>query len=76
MRTPDEILNCKGLNCPLPILHTKKVMDRMVSGQILELVSDADGIAEDVPRWCKRRGNQLIEFTRDGQVFKFYIEKA
>ncbi|PIV85339.1 MAG: sulfurtransferase TusA family protein, partial [Nitrospirae bacterium CG17_big_fil_post_rev_8_21_14_2_50_50_9] len=43
MPTADKTLDCKGLNCPLPVLQTKKAMDAMNSGQILEMLSTDPG---------------------------------
>ena len=34
---PDVTLNCKGLNCPMPLIKTKKALDSMEIGQILLL---------------------------------------
>ena len=35
----DHELDCKGLNCPLPILKTKKAIDGMAGGQILKMIA-------------------------------------
>lgn len=76
MHTPDKTLDCKGLNCPLPILQTKKAMDGMDPGQVLEMFSTDPGSKNDISAWAKRTGNELMKSAEDGGVFKFYIKKT
>ena len=47
----NEELDCSGLNCPLPILKTKKAVDKLESGQILKMVSTDPGSCNDVEAW-------------------------
>jgi tRNA 2-thiouridine synthesizing protein A len=76
MASADKTLDCKGLNCPLPVLKTKKAMDELTSGQTLEMFSTDPGSKNDIAAWAKRTGNELIETVEDGGVFKFYIKKS
>lgn len=75
MPTADKTLDCKGLNCPLPVLKTKKAMDELSAGQVLEMISTDPGSKNDITAWAKRTGNELMESTEDGSVFKFYLKK-
>ena len=76
MRAPDKTLDCKGLNCPLPILQTKKAMETMEPGQVLEMLSTDPGSKNDISAWAKRTGNELVESVEQGGVFTFYLKKA
>ena len=71
----DIELNCEGLNCPLPILKTKKAIDGMLSGQIMKMTSTDPGSASDVDSWSKRTGNNLVTHALDGGVHTFVIKK-
>ena len=71
----DNEINCEGLNCPLPILKTKKAIDGMLSGQILKMTSTDPGSASDVDSWSKRTGNNLVTHDEDGGVHTFVIKK-
>ncbi|MEE1506589.1 MAG: sulfurtransferase TusA family protein, partial [Candidatus Neomarinimicrobiota bacterium] len=53
----EQALDCKGLNCPLPILKTKKHMDAMQSGQVLKMEATDPGSVNDVNAWTRRTGN-------------------
>ena len=72
----DQILDCKGLSCPMPILKLAKEIKGMESGKILELLGTDPGSKTDVPKWCEKTGNELLEDQEDGGVYKFYIRKA
>ncbi|MBT3357108.1 MAG: sulfurtransferase TusA family protein [Euryarchaeota archaeon] len=71
----NEELDCSGLNCPLPILKTKKAVDKLESGQILKMVSTDPGSCNDVEAWSNRTKNQLLESGKEGDKYVFYIEK-
>ncbi|GBE00918.1 sulfurtransferase TusA [bacterium BMS3Bbin06] len=71
----DRILDTKGMNCPMPVLKTKKVIDEIQHGQILEVIATDPGSRTDIPALLKRIGHELIsEVEKDG-VFFFYIRK-
>jgi tRNA 2-thiouridine synthesizing protein A len=72
----DETLDAKGLMCPMPIVKLAKKMKEMQVGKILELISDDVGSKEDVPAWCKRTGNELMEMKQEGNVYYYYIKKT
>ncbi|OPY33255.1 MAG: sulfur transfer protein SirA [Methanomassiliicoccales archaeon PtaU1.Bin124] len=72
----DETLDAKGLMCPMPIVKLSKKIKEMQIGKVLELISDDVGSKEDVPAWCKRTGNQLLEQKEEGGAFYYYIKKV
>jgi tRNA 2-thiouridine synthesizing protein A len=71
----DLELNCEGLNCPLPILKTKKAIDSLQSGQVLKMIATDPGSVNDMASWAKRTGNDLVEHTEEGGKHTFYIKK-
>jgi len=71
----DETLDAKGLMCPMPIVKLAKKIKEMQVGKVLELIADDPGAKEDVPAWCSRTGNELVEMKQEGKVFYFYIKK-
>lgn len=70
-----EVLDCKGMMCPMLIVQLAKKMRTMKVGDELELLSDDVGSREDVPSWCQRTGNQLVEAKESGGVFSYRIRK-
>lgn len=72
----DMTLDCVGLYCPMPIVHTAKKMKELKPGQILEVLSDDKGIKEDMPNWCKTTGNEFLGMEEDKGVYKMYVKKS
>ena len=68
-------LDARGLNCPLPILRTKKAMNGLASGDILKVVSTDKGSAQDIPAFCKQTGNELVESSQVDGEYVFFIKK-
>lgn len=72
----DKLLDAKGLACPMPIVKTKKEIDKMESGQIIEIHATDKGSKNDLTAWVQSGGHELLESTEDNGVFKFWIKKA
>lgn len=71
----DKELDARGLNCPLPILKTKKSLADMASGQILKMVSTDVGSVKDMQAFANQTGNTLVEQTQANNEFVFYMKK-
>lgn len=57
---PDELLDCVGLFCPQPLFQTKQAIESIEPGQVLEILADDPAAEEDLRRFCKRTGHELI----------------
>lgn len=73
---PDKTLDVIGLMCPEPIFRTRVDLDKMVAGQVLEVLADDPAAEEDIRSWIKKSGNQLILIEKQGYTFRFLIRKA
>ena len=71
----DEELDARGLNCPLPILRTKKTLNAMESGQILRILATDPGSVRDFQAFSKQTGNELLEHTSTEGEFRFLLRK-
>ncbi|MFP3982542.1 MAG: sulfurtransferase TusA family protein [Desulfurivibrionaceae bacterium] len=79
-QAPDNVevartLDAKGLSCPMPLLRTKKEIDKVNSGEILEVLGTDPGSRNDLPGWCSRAGHEYIGEKEDNGFFHFYIKK-
>lgn len=74
--TPDQVLDCSGLACPMPILKTKKAVDALQIGQVLKMIATDPGSKPDVEAWTAKTGHELVAAEQDGPKFVFYIKKA
>lgn len=72
----DKVLDAKGLACPMPIVRTKKAMDELTSGQVLEIHATDKGAKNDLAAWSRSGGHELLDQVDEGDILKFWIKKA
>ena len=72
----DKTLDAKGLNCPLPILKAKKALKEVPDGGILEVLATDPGSVADFQAFSRSTGNELMEHSEDGGVYRFLIKKT
>jgi len=72
----DETVDCVGLYCPLPIVHTAKKIKELKAGQVLEVLSDDEGIKADMPNWCKTTGNEFLGIEEQKGVYRVFVKKS
>lgn len=71
-----EVIDCRGLACPMPVVQLAKKIKIMNAGEEVELLADAPGSKTDVPAWCRRTGNTLVEFRDHGGSFSYLVRKS
>lgn len=71
----DRDLDVKGLNCPLPILRTKKALAEMESGKILRVLATDPGSLKDFPAFAKQTGNELLAHNAQEGSFEFFLKR-
>jgi TusA-related sulfurtransferase len=72
----DKVLDAKGLACPMPIVKTKKAMNELAPGQVLEVHATDKGAKNDLAAWTKSTGHELAAATEEDGVLKFWIKKG
>ena len=73
--TADAELDCVGLYCPMPIAMTKEEIDKIEIGQVLKVEADDPAAEEDIKRWAKRTGHEIMKFKKEGSLLTFYIKR-
>ncbi len=71
----DKDLDVRGLNCPLPILRSKKSLADMASGQVLRVIATDPGAVIDFQVFSDQTGNSLLSLSETNKEFTFYIKK-
>lgn len=71
----DKEIDTRGLNCPLPILRTKKTLAEMTSGQVLKVLATDPGSVKDFQAFSKQTGNELLSQSEAGGEFIFFMKK-
>jgi tRNA 2-thiouridine synthesizing protein A len=70
-----QVVDAKGLSCPMPIVKTAQAVKSLTSGQLLEVLSTDAGSTKDFAAWAKSTGNELVEQTVEGGVYRFVLRK-
>lgn len=71
----DKELDARGLNCPLPILRTKKALTDMASGQVLKILATDPGAVKDFAAFSRQTGNPLLSSEKAQDEFVFFMKK-
>jgi tRNA 2-thiouridine synthesizing protein A len=71
----DKELDARGLNCPLPILRTKKALADMASGQVLRILATDPGSVKDFQAFARQTGNDLLSSEANDKEFTFLMKK-
>jgi TusA-related sulfurtransferase len=72
---PDAEVDCIGLFCPMPIARTKEEIENIEVGQVLKVEADDPAAEEDIARWAKRAGHQVLKFEKSGNIITFFIKR-
>ncbi|MBK6930944.1 MAG: sulfurtransferase TusA family protein [Saprospirales bacterium] len=69
-------LDCSGLLCPMPVVKTKKTIQTMEIGEILEMIATDPGAMPDMEAWAKQTRHELLESRDEGGKYRFFIKKT
>ncbi len=70
------LLDVKGYVCPHPQLFTKKSLEKMKPGDVLNLVFDNPSSAESIISMCEAEGNEIMTRENDANGMRWRIKKA
>lgn len=73
---PDRTLDCIGLYCPEPLFQTRENIDKLAVGQVLEVVTDDPAAEEDLKRFAKRAGHEVVAFEKREDHMRFLIKRV
>jgi tRNA 2-thiouridine synthesizing protein A len=70
-----QLVDARGLSCPMPIVKTAQAIRTIDSGELIEVLATDPGSVKDFAAWSRTTGNELIEQTADGGVFRFVVRR-
>ena len=72
-----DVLDARGLSCPMPLLRTKKTLKAVPVGEILEIWGTDPGSKNDIPHFGNKNGNQFLGFVDDDAGYtRYFIRKG
>jgi|TARA_B100000745_G_scaffold31142_1_gene19602 tRNA 2-thiouridine synthesizing protein A len=75
MTSFDHELDARGLNCPIPILRTKKFLTTMETGEIVRIMATDPGSVKDFEAFARQTDNELLSSTEAKGEFQFTLKK-
>jgi tRNA 2-thiouridine synthesizing protein A len=72
---PDRVVDARGLNCPLPILRTKKALNDMTTGQVIRVTATDPASVRDFQAFSRQTGNELLEHGEEDGAFWFLLRR-
>lgn len=72
----ESMIDCTGMQCPMPVIKTAQAMKSVAPGATLELLATDPGVEPDMRAWASRTGNELIDIRREDGVFHVFLRKA
>lgn len=76
MSESQKKLDARGLFCPEPVFRTKIEIERMQVGEILTILADDPNAEEDISRWVKRNGHELLSLQKKDNELEFSVKKV
>lgn len=70
-----ETLDVRGKMCPIPVALTKRKLSEMQSGQLLEVVGEGELEFDNIQRWLKNNGHEILKTSKVNNEFKLLIAK-
>ena len=70
-----ETVDARGLSCPMPIVKTAQAIKTIPSGGFVEVLATDPGSVKDFAAWSRSTGNEIVEQSADGGVFRFVLRR-
>ena len=72
----DQVLDCSGMLCPIPVVKTAKAIKQLEVGQVLQLIATDPGAPPDMDAWSKQTGHEMLESGEKDGKFIFYFRRT
>jgi len=70
-----QTVDARGLSCPMPIVKTAQAIKTIPSGGFVEVLATDRGSVKDFAAWSRSTGNEIVEQSADGGVFRFVLRR-
>lgn len=72
----DQVLDCTGLSCPIPVVKTSKAIRKMEVGQVLQMIATDAGAPADMEAWTRQTGHEMLKSYQENGKYIFFFRKA
>lgn len=72
----DQVLDCTGLLCPIPVVKTSRAIKEIEVGQVLKMIATDPGAPPDMEAWTRQTGHEMVaQATEDGS-YQFWFRRT
>ncbi len=72
---PDQVIDLKGLLCPMPVVKLSIAVKKLAIGGVIEGIATDPGVMADIPAWARTSGNELLSIEQQGKEYHFVVKK-
>ena len=72
----DEVLDCSGMLCPIPVIKTSKAIKTIEIGQVLKMISTDPGAPPDMIAWTKNTGHEMLDSHQEEDKYIFFFRRT
>lgn len=72
----DQVLDCRGQLCPMPVVRVGREMSRLKPGQVLKVLATDKGAVVDVPAWAGDTGNVFLQWHQEDDHLVLYVQRG
>ena len=73
---PDQVIDLKGLLCPMPVVKLSIAIKKLAQGATIEGIATDPGVMADIPAWARTSGNELVSIEQQGKEYHFIVRKV
>jgi tRNA 2-thiouridine synthesizing protein A len=74
--SPARMIDCIGLYCPEPLFQAREGIDSVEVGEVLEVLADDPAAEEDLTRFAKRTGHEVVSVEKDGDQMRILLRRT
>lgn len=75
MATDANLIDARGVKCPLPVLKLEKRLTEVAPGTVVTVIATDPMAKIDIPLYCRQNGHAFEQDDADGAM-RFVISKA
>ncbi len=72
----DQVLDCTGLLCPIPVVKASQAIKTIDVGQVLQMIATDPGAPPDMEAWSRQTGHELLAQSAEDGKFVFWFKRT
>ncbi len=68
-------LDTKRLLCPMPVIRLGEIIEKIDTGDTIQIIATDPGVLHDIPAWCKVHGHKILACDKKNDEIILMVEK-